>query len=108
MLKGLKRLAGGGILLLELRGIRRDLGLLSASVARIAEALELRNAHQWPTRVTGPLPDGPPVEITYADGEQQREFMEIELRLTAARGMPPSEDEVIEEFNRMHAGEAQA
>lgn len=97
MMKGLKRLAGGGLLLLEMRGIRKELEGLKTEVGRIASALELANAHHWP-QTTQPDPGVPAIDITYIDDQTQAEFMDIELRLTAARGAPPTEEEILREF----------
>lgn len=101
MLKGLKRLAGGGLLLLELRGLRAEVKALSVGVQRIADALEARNAHEWPQRVQA-SPEVPVVEVSYVHDEQIAEFMQIELALTQATGRPPSEDEVMVEWDRRH------
>lgn len=101
MLKGLKRLAGGGLLLLELRGLRQEVRALAESVSRIALALEARNAHEWPQQVQ-PDPTIPAVEVAYVHDGQIAEFMQIELDLTRATGRPPSEDEVMGEWDRRH------
>lgn len=101
-MKGLKRLAGGGLLLLEVRGLRREVAGLREALERVAMALELRNDHDFP--VTLPATDeAPEIEITYADTPMQQELADIELRLTAARGRIPTEEEIQEEFERRHA-----
>lgn len=97
-MKGLKRLAGGGLLLLELRGMRRELADLKVALSRIATALEERNAHEWPQQV--PQGDLPAVEVSYADDVVSQEMMQVELDLTNAKGMPPSEDEILLEYER--------
>lgn len=103
-LAGLKRLAGGGLLLLELRGMRRELTTLTLAVSRIAEALERQNAHRYPTQHDSTqLPAT--TEVSYADTDTQQEFADIELRLTAAKGLPPTEDEILAEFERRHQGD---
>lgn len=94
MLKGLKRFAAGGLLLRELRGLRQEM-------AGIRAVLESFHAHQFPQTVQAD-PSRPPVEVTYVNETQQREFMDIELRLTAARGTPPSEEEILAEWERRH------
>lgn len=101
MLKGLKRLAGGGLLLLELRGLRAEVQTLASAVSRIAAALEARNAHEWPQQIQGD-PSLPAVEVTYVQDEQRAEFMEIELQLTRARGTPATEEEIFAEWERRH------
>lgn len=100
-IKGLRRLAGGGLLLLEVRGMRRELAELRAVGERIAAALEAYNAHAWPQMVQ-PISEVPAVEVEYVTNQQQAEFMEIESRLTLAKGLPPTEDEIIAEYNRLH------
>ena len=88
-LRTLRRL-GGGLWLLrhllrELQGIRR-------AMTRLADA-------------QAPLPQGDQaagVAITYVSDAQQAEFMEIELRLTQATGQPPTEEEVLLEWERRH------
>lgn len=99
--KGLRRFAAAGRILLEVRGLRQEVQALRAGVDRIADALEQYNAHQWP-QVRQADPTAPAVEVTYADQPQQQEFMDIELRLTAARGQPPTEDEILAEYERRH------
>ena len=103
MLKGLKRLAGGGLLLMELRGIRRELAETVQVLKQIAQALQDYNAHQWPHRVASAHPDLAPTEITFVQDAEQAERMEIEVGLTRARGLPPTEDEILAEFERRHA-----
>lgn len=100
MLQGLKRLAGGGMLLLELRGTRKEL-------ARLAEAQEQTNhllarlVQVWaPLQQAVSLGEAPSVEVTYVNEVQQRTLMEIELGLTGATGQPPTEEEVLAEYDR--------
>lgn len=81
--------------------MRAELQGLRQVGERIAAALELANAHQWP-QILQPSPDVPPVEVTYVDNDYQVEMMDIEARLTAARGAPPSEEEIFAEFVRRH------
>lgn len=111
-LRGLKTLTRGGILLLEIRGLRREMTALRLGVERIAAALESANAKTWP-QTTQPNPDLPPVTITHVSQQEQAEYMEIELALTKAAGHPPTEDEILAEFYRRHGepddqGEAQS
>jgi len=55
--------------------------------------MELRNAHEFPQVI--PAPDDRQTEVTYVDAEHQATLMEIEMRLTAAKGIPPTEDEIL-------------
>lgn len=104
MLTGLKRLVRGGRLLWEIRGIRQELAHMRGVLSEIALALRTYNAHQWPTHApTSPHPDLPPTEITFVDDGEQYEQAAIELDLTAARGLPPTEDEILAEFERRRA-----
>jgi len=84
----------GGLLLRELRGVHRQL-------SRIADALEEYNSHQWP-QMAQPDPDQAPVEVSYVDTVFQAELVDIEMRLTAAVGLPPSEDQILAEYVRRH------
>jgi len=82
----LRRLASVGLLLREIRSLRK-------SAERIAAALELRNAHDYPQVVA--TPDQRETEVTYVDAQHQATLMDIEMRLTAAKGIPPTEDEIL-------------
>ena len=104
MMKGLKRLAGGGMLLLELRGMRREIARLAAAQERVAAGLEAWLAHQYPQKVQAD-PDKPAVEVSYVDREEQALLMDCELGLTKALGRLPTEDEVVEEFERRRAAQ---
>lgn len=86
-------------LLREVKGIRVEL-------ARLADALELRNAYDFPQKIQRD-PSRPAVEVEYVDTERAAELMEIELRLTNARGEPPTEDEILLEYDRRRAVEAE-
>jgi hypothetical protein len=97
----LRRFTAGGILLREVRAMRQELQGLREVGTRIALALEAYNAHTWPQQVQ-PNPDLPAVEVTYVDTEYQIELMDIEARLTSARGAPPSDEEVLAEYVRRH------
>lgn len=96
MLKQLRRWTGGYLL----RQLQRDLAALRVEVGRIAAALELRNAHDYP-QVLQPNPDLPPVTVAFVDQVEQAEWMDIELRLTQALGHPPTEEAVFEEWQRL-------
>lgn len=89
------------LLPLEIQAIRADLTALTLAVVRIADALELQNAHTFPlTREA--TPDSPAFTLTHVDDAEQAELMDIELRLTAARGQLPTEDEILTEFELHH------
>lgn len=97
----LRRLTRMGLLLREVRSLHQELAGVHAVGERIAAALEASNAHQWPQQLSA-TPDQPPVEVTYVNNAYQEEVMDIETRLTAARGAPPSEEEILAEFVRRH------
>jgi len=82
----LRRLASVGLLLREVRNLRK-------AAERIATALELQNAHAYPQLVVSP--DDRETEVTFVDAQHQAALMEIEMRLTAAKGIPPTEDEIL-------------
>lgn len=92
---GLRRFIGAGMLLREIRSLRK-------AAERIATALELANAHNYP-QVLQASDVALPTEVTYVDEDHQRELMDIELRLTRASGAPPTEDEILSEYERRHA-----
>ena len=100
MMKGLKRLAGGGLLLMELRGLRKEVARLATAQEQLLALAQAVYAQHYPVR-TQPNPAGPVVEITHVNAEDQRLFMDIELRLTQATGQPPTEDEILEEYDRI-------
>ena len=93
-MKGLRRLATGGILLREIRGLRR-------AMERLATLEEQRFARDYPTLPVAD-PTAPPVEVTFATDAQQIEWMDIELGLTQALGQPPSEEAMLAEWYRRH------
>jgi len=96
----LRQVMRGGLLLRELRGVRSELG-------RIAAALEAYNAHQWPHTIHEE--EGQPsVEVSYVDTAFQAELVDIEMRLTGASGLPPSEDQIMAEYIRRHPDSAAA
>lgn len=95
MLETLKDLATGAALVQELRRTREVLDVLAASMATIAEAL---------LRAYPPSPEAgahPQVEVTHVDAQDQVDLMEAELRFTQATGRPPSEEELLSEFDRL-------
>ena len=72
-----------------LREVRR----LRQATERIAQALEARNAHDFPQIVVSP--DQRETEVTYVNEAEQAALVDIEMRLTAAKGIPPTEDEIL-------------
>lgn len=82
----------GGLLLPELT-------LLRLATERCAEALEWRNAQDYPLQLQ-PDPGAPVVDVTYVNDAYQAEIMEIELRLLQASGAPPTEEAVLLEWER--------
>ena len=102
---GLRSLMRLGWLLRELKGLRGEMAGLRLAAERVAAALELQNAHAYP-QVIQASPDSPAVQVSYTDDQAQLDLMEIELRLTGARGSPPTEEEVLVEWERLR-GEIQ-
>jgi hypothetical protein len=103
MFEGLKRLAGDGWLLLELQGLRKSVEQLQQSVERIADAMELANTHAFPHQAAAaPIAGVEPTTVEFVDSRVQEAYAEIELGLTAVRGIPPSEDEIVAEFERRY------
>jgi len=98
-MKGLKRLQAGGILLRELRGIRQAL-------ERLADVQEATFAAAHPTTPSqARAPDAPeqdPVWVTTVDSQLAADLADIELRLTGAKGMPPTEDEILAAYEAQH------
>jgi len=90
---GLRRLVGAGWLLREVRSLRR-------ATERIAAALELQNAHAYPQVV--PAAGDRETEVTFVDEAHQAALMDIEMRLTAAKGIPPTEDEILAMWETEH------
>lgn len=100
-LQGLRKFGARGLLFFEVRGLRHEMKGLRLAAERIAGALEDHNAHLFPQQVQ-PNPDHPPVEVTYASDAMQIELAEIEGGLAQARGMLPTEDEILQEYERRH------
>lgn len=76
------------------------IGIRSA-FERMADALEARNRHDGiGVQVPPSTPDQPDVEVSYADPQVIEEFDDITRRLTQARGAAPTEDEILEEYER--------
>lgn len=95
---GLRRFVGAGLLLREVRRLR-------TAAERIAAALELRNAHDFPQIVAAP--DHRETEVTFIDARHQATLMDIEMRLTAAKGIPPTEDEILALYELEQGGAVQ-
>lgn len=98
--QGLRRLAAGGILLREIRGLRKEVQGLAAAATRIAEILEADYSRRYgplhPTETQTPAG----MEITYITDEGAQQWMEKELDLTRAMGRPPTEEEILAAFER--------
>ncbi len=108
MMKGLKRLAAGGILLREVRGLRKEVADTKQVLERIAIALEVANVAQG-YRLPAPTdPEEPLVEVTYASDQLTQEYALIEADLTKATGRMPNEDQVFQEWERRHMGDPTA
>jgi hypothetical protein len=96
LMRGWKTLLRGLVFRRELRGIRADLKGLRVAAERIAAVLEA----QRPAAPREGSEADPLVSISYVDDAAAAEFMDIELRLTQAKGMPPSEEEIMAEYER--------
>ena len=77
----------------ELAGIRRALEVLADAQLQVAAQA------QPPASAFEPDPAG---DSPYVETTQQAALMDIELRLTQARGVPPTEDEILLEFERRY------
>lgn len=97
----LRRMVTGGLLLREVRSLRQEMQGIHAALLQVVLLLEERNAHEYP-RVQQPNPNIPAVEIAYVDNDYQLEMVDIEARLTLARGLPPTEEEILAEYIRRH------
>lgn len=84
-----------------------ELRLIRLSCQGIQAALEYRNAQEWGQMVQ-PNPDVPAVEVSYVNDEHAAAIMDIELRLTAASGAPPTEEEILAEYERRFGPEVGA
>lgn len=78
----------------ELAGIRRALEVLAD--------VHLQAAAQAQPPVRPPTVEDATVDAPYVETYQQTALMDIELRLTQARGVPPTEEEVLTEFERRY------
>lgn len=103
MLTALRRVARAGILLRELRGMRQEIVGLHHAIAALAQALTTHTRLAYPPLDQRPPTEGPVVEIGFVDDAVTAEYLDIERRLTVARGMPPTEEEVLEEYERRQA-----
>lgn len=110
MLTGLRQLLEEGVVLLELKALRSDLQQLTSGVARIAAALEQQVAAihaAAPPPLRPASPEDPAFAVSYVNDGEAAEMMDIELRLTAATGQPPTEEEIIREWDRRVAQDHQ-
>ena len=98
MFEAIRTFTTGRRVLRELRTTQHELHLLRVGVERLADTL----ARLVP--VPTPMVSSD-VDVSYADIQSQAEFVDIETRLTTARGLPPTEDEILAEFERRHATE---
>lgn len=98
MRKGLRKLQAGGILLRELRGIRKAL-------ERANDLKEQELAAQGWTQTEDPGVEAPPLMVTEVDSELANDMAVIELTLTRSLGMPPTEDQILAEYERLHTEE---
>jgi hypothetical protein len=102
MLKGLRRLADGTLLLVR---IHRVLTRIAVAQERVAAAMEARNQHDFPAAVAEAAQPG--VEVSYVDDAFQAELLDIEMRLTRATGQPPTDDEIMRDYEIRHPGSAE-
>lgn len=107
----LGRMQGWGLGILayrEVRRLRRDLQGVTGQLTRIADLLEAqyrleygdpvqetRQAHQT---ATDEAVYGEP--NVYVNTQEAQALLEVELRLTRAKGVPPTEEEVLEAYHR--------
>jgi hypothetical protein len=84
---------GLGLLLLP------ELRLLRLACEGILAALDYRNVQDYGI-THAPQPGVPVVEVTYVNDAHQAAIMDVELRLTAALGAPPTEDEILAEYEK--------
>lgn len=99
-LRGLRSLLDGSWILVklyrELKGLRR-------AQERVAAALEFANNHEWPAApAVASSETNPAFEVTYVSEDDQREWMETEMRLAQATGRMPTEDEIMEQYAKDH------
>lgn len=93
--KGLRKLQAGGILLRELRAIR-------AALERANELKEIELAVQGVTTHAPAEGADPAVLITEVDTQLAAEMAGIELTLTGTLGQPPTEEQILAEYERLH------
>lgn len=84
-----------------------ELKLLRMACEGIQAALDYRNAQEY-GEVRQVNPALPAIEVSYVNDEYQAAIMDIELRLTQASGQPPSEDEILAEYERRFGPDAEA
>lgn len=96
-MKGLRRLQAGGILLREVRAIRQALERIAVAQERQTQLLEPEADHRLTARE-----EDDPVTITEVDSQLSMELTDIELRLTGAKGVPPTEEEILAAYDAEH------
>lgn len=92
------------LLIPELTLLRQDLQSINATLQLIGSTLDYKNAQDYGVTIQ-PTPGVPAVEVNYINDSYQAEIMDIELRLTGASGSPPTEEEVLVEYERRHGQE---
>lgn len=97
MRRGLRKLQAGGILLRELRGIRKALERANELKQMELSAQGMLQAPQAEAE--------PSLLITEVDSQLANDLSVIELTLTRSLGMPPTEDQILAEYERLHADE---
>ena len=102
MLDRLKALVQAGVLLVEVKGIRRDIQALTAVLTRLA--VDVERAYSLPNPDQPQDESRPAVDIAYVSDAEQAELMDIEMRLTTARGRIPTEEEILQEWELRRQG----
>lgn len=104
MLKQLQALLDGSGLLRQLNDLKAEVEGLRLEVHQLTMTLARGVDHLTGVgNVPTPGEDteaGPPVEISYVDPAFQQEYVDIEQRLTYVTGAPPTEEEILAEWER--------
>lgn len=87
-----------------LRGIRLELARIADAQERLADGYdwqlrEQRKQQDLAIQQDRPAAEGD-IEVTYVNDGEQELWMAIELDLTRATGRPPSEEEIMAEYQR--------
>jgi hypothetical protein len=93
--RGLRKWQAGGILL-------KQLGRIAAALERANDLKAQELAAQGWTQTEATAAD-PGLVVTTVDTELAAEMAEIELTLTRSLGQLPSEDQILAEYERLHA-----